>query len=313
MKLRKSIKLNFNYCIFLIAFILFSNILHSQQNTHKTYLKILGTVQDGGAPHIACKKKCCKNLSPQEKANRKITCLEVFQPESKQSILFEATPDIVSQWASLSFPLKGIFITHAHIGHYSGLLHLGREALGSKDIPVYVMPKMYSFLENNAPWSQLVNLKNIQLNPLQNNKYVEPLKNLKITPILVPHRDEFSETVGYKIKGPNKTILFIPDIDKWTLWEENLITLLKEVDVAFIDATFFSQEEVNYRPLSEIPHPLVVETIDYLKNEDISLKNKVYFIHMNHTNPMLDENSKVSKLIFNEGFNIARLGYQFEL
>lgn len=313
MKLRKSIKPNFNYCIFLIAFILFSNILHSQQNTHKTYLKILGTVQDGGAPHIACKKKCCKNLSPQEKANRKITCLEVFQPESKQSILFEATPDIVSQWASLSFPLKGIFITHAHIGHYSGLLHLGREALGSKDIPVYVMPKMYSFLENNAPWSQLVNLKNIQLNPLQNNKYVEPLKNLKITPILVPHRDEFSETVGYKIKGPNKTILFIPDIDKWTLWEENLITLLKEVDVAFIDATFFSQEEVNYRPLSEIPHPLVVETIDYLKNEDISLKNKVYFIHMNHTNPMLDENSKVSKLIFNEGFNIARLGYQFEL
>ena len=313
MKLRKSIKLNFNYCIFLIAFILFSNILHSQQNTHKTYLKILGTVQDGGAPHIACKKKCCKNLSPQEKANRKITCLEVFQPESKQSILFEATPDIVSQWASLSFPLKGIFITHAHIGHYSGLLHLGREALGSKDIPVYVMPKMYSFLENNAPWSQLVNLKNIQLNPLQNNKYVEPLKNLKITPILVPHRDEFSETVGYKIKGPNKTILFIPDIDKWNLWEENLITLLKEVDVAFIDATFFSQEEVNYRPLSEIPHPLVVETIDYLKNEDISLKNKVYFIHMNHTNPMLDENSKVSKLIFNEGFNIARLGYQFEL
>lgn len=313
MKLRKSVKPNFSYCIFLIAFILFSNILHSQQNTHKTYLKILGTVQDGGAPHIACKKKCCKNLSPQEKANRKITCLEIFQPESKQSILFEATPDIVSQWASLSFPLKGIFITHAHIGHYSGLLHLGREALGSKDIPVYVMPKMYSFLENNAPWSQLVNLKNIQLNPLQNNKYVEPLKNLKITPILVPHRDEFSETVGYKIKGPNKTILFIPDIDKWTLWEENLITLLKEVDVAFIDATFFSQEEVNYRPLSEIPHPLVVETIDYLKNEDISLKNKVYFIHMNHTNPMLDENSKVSKLIFNEGFNIARLGYQFEL
>ena len=313
MKLRKSIKPNFNYCIFLIAFIIFSNILHSQQNTHKTYLKILGTVQDGGAPHIACKKKCCKNLSPQEKANRKITCLEIFQPESKQSILFEATPDIVSQWASLSFPLKGIFITHAHIGHYSGLLHLGREALGSKDIPVYVMPKMYSFLENNAPWSQLVNLKNIQLNPLQNNKYVEPLKNLKITPILVPHRDEFSETVGYKIKGPNKTILFIPDIDKWTLWEENLITLLKEVDIAFIDATFFSQEEVNYRPLSEIPHPLVIETIAYLKNEAISLKNKVYFIHMNHTNPMLDENSKVSNLIFKEGFNIARLGYQFEL
>ena len=86
---------------------------------------------------------------------------------------------------------------------------------------------MYSFLENNAPWSQLVNLKNIQLNPLQNNKYVEPLKNLKITPILVPHRDEFSETVGYEIKGPNKTILFIPDIDKWGKWNQNLLDKIK--------------------------------------------------------------------------------------
>lgn len=172
---------------------------------------------------------------------------------------------------------------------------------------------MHSFLENNAPWSQLVNLKNIQLKRLENKKYIEPLKNLKITPISVPHRDEFSETVGFKIKGPNKTILFIPDIDKWTLWEEDLITLLKEVDIAFIDATFFSQEEVNYRPLSEIPHPLAIETIAYLKNESVSLKNKVYFIHMNHTNPMLDENSEVSNFIIKEGFNIARLGLQFEL
>lgn len=313
MKLIKSIKPHFNYCILLIASIAFSNILHSQENTYKTYLKILGTVQDGGAPHIACKKKCCKDLSSQEKANRKITCLEIFQPKSKQSLLFEATPDIISQWALLSFPLKGIFITHAHMGHYSGLLHLGREAFGSEDIPVYVMPKMHSFLENNAPWSQLVNLKNIQLKRLENKKYIEPLKNLKITPISVPHRDEFSETVGFKIKGPNKTILFIPDIDKWTLWEEDLITLLKEVDIAFIDATFFSQEEVNYRPLSEIPHPLAIETIAYLKNESVSLKNKVYFIHMNHTNPMLDENSEVSNFIIKEGFNIARLGLQFEL
>ncbi len=303
----------FEYYFLFIAFIVFSNVLNSQETSYKSYLKVLGTVQDGGSPHIACKKNCCRDLSTQEKTRRKITSFEIFQPESKQSILFEATPDIVSQWAALSFPIKGIFITHAHMGHYSGLLHLGREALGSKNIPVFTMPKMRSFIENNAPWSQLVNLKNIQLRTLKNKKPIEPLKNLIVTPISVPHRDEFSETVGYKIKGPNKTVLFVPDIDKWSLWEEDLITLLKEVDFAFIDATFFSRKEINYRSLSEIPHPLVTETITYLKNENISLKNKIYFIHMNHTNPLLDKNSEASDFILKEGFHIAQIGYQFEL
>ena len=294
---------------------------NKKEELKKPYIMILGSAQDGGYPQAGCLKQCCMKVKRKPYLGRMVTSIAIVDNVENKCWIIDMSPDFPKQLHMINditnskspVNIAGIFLTHAHIGHYSGLLHLGREALGSKDIPVYVMPKMYSFLENNAPWSQLVNLKNIQLNPLQNNKYVEPLKNLKITPILVPHRDEFSETVGYKIKGPNKTILFIPDIDKWTLWEENLITLLKEVDIAFIDATFFSQEEVNYRPLSEIPHPLVVETIAYLKNEDISLKNKVYFIHMNHTNPMLDENSKVSKLIFNEGFNIARLGYQFEL
>ena len=199
------------------------------------------------------------------------------------------------------------------MGHYSGLLHLGREALGSKNIPVFVMPKMRSFLENNAPWSQLVTLKNIILYNLGHKTSVEPFTNLNITPIRVPHRDEFSETVGYIIRGPNKTVLFVPDIDKWSLWEQNLITLLKEVDLAFIDATFFSSEEVNYRPLSEIPHPLVIETIDYLKNVSADIKNKIYFIHMNHTNPLLNRKSEACKFVLDEGFNVARLGQQFEL
>ncbi len=312
MNLNKSLGPCFNCCFLLIALVS-SDLLFSQKEYHNIYLKVLGTVQDGGSPHIGCKKKCCINLSAEQKANRKVTALEIFQPQSKKSLLFEATPDIVSQWDTLSFPLHGIFISHAHMGHYSGLLHLGREALSSKNIPVFVMPKMRSFLENNAPWNQLINLKNIILYNLENKISIKLIRNLNITPIRVPHRDEFSETVGYIIRGPNKTVLFVPDIDKWSLWEENLITLLKEVDLAFIDATFFSSEEVNYRPLSEIPHPLVIETIDYLKNEGADIKNKIYFIHMNHTNPLLNRNSKAFKFVLGKGFNVARLGQQFEL
>eukprot|EP00957_Ditylum_brightwellii_P156501 11911053-Ditylum_brightwellii.AAC.1 len=61
----------------------------------------------------------------------------------------------------------GIFLTHAHIGHYTGLMYLGREALGAVDVPVYAMPRMRSFLKNNGPWSQLVSLGNINIQNLE--------------------------------------------------------------------------------------------------------------------------------------------------
>jgi len=287
--------------------------LFGQDASSGIYLKVLGTVQDGGSPHIGCQKKCCLNLSTEELINRKVTALEVFDTKSKKSLLFEATPDLIFQWAALHYSLDGIFLTHAHIGHYSGLLQLGREALGAKNIPVYAMPKMESFLETNAPWSQLVALQNISLKKLENKKVVHPLEEVQVTPIRVPHRDEFSETVGYIISGPHKTVLFVPDIDKWSLWEEDLLHWLHKVDLAFVDATFFSAEEVNYRFLSEIPHPLVQETISYLEAQPNRLKNKVYFIHMNHTNPLLDEDSDATKWVLKQGFHIARMDQQFEL
>lgn len=307
--------MNYSYDIIYryIVVLLISFNLTAQEKESKIFLHILGTVQDGGSPHLGCKKDCCLNLSEQDKKIRKVTSLEIFDQIKNESILFEATPDIIYQWNSLYSTPKGIFLTHAHIGHYSGLIHLGKEALGAKGIHVYAMPKMSFFLKENGPWSQLVKLNNIKLVNLSNNIAVTVLEKIKVTPFLVPHRDEFSETVGYKIEGPSKSILFIPDIDKWLLWNRNLIDLLKTVDLAFIDGTFFNAKEVNYRPISEIPHPLVEETIEFLSDQKESIKNKVYFIHMNHTNPLLNPKSKESKWVLGQGFRIAQIGQVFKL
>ena len=288
--------------------------LSNCQEVHiKSYLKVLGTVQDGGVPHLGCLKSCCQNLSDNEKKSRKVTALGIIQPSIHESILFEATPDIVSQWEELQSAPKGIFLTHAHMGHYSGLLHLGREALGAKKTPVFVMPKMKSFLQQNAPWSQLVELNNVQLQKLSAKNTVMPLQKIEITPILVPHRDEFSETVGYFIKGPNKKVLFIPDIDKWDLWEENLIEWLNQVDYAFLDATFYSGAEMNFRDISEIPHPFIIETMALFKDKPKTEKNKLIFIHLNHTNPALDPLSTATKEIEKSGFQVARINQVFTL
>jgi pyrroloquinoline quinone biosynthesis protein B len=119
--------------------------------------------------------------------------------------------------------------------------------------------------------------------------------------------------VGYKIIGPAKSALFIPDIDKWSKWESNIIEEIASVDFAFIDGTFYDAEEINNRDISEIPHPFIIETMELLKNLKKQEKNKVYFIHLNHTNPALNEKSKAYQTIKSKGFNIAELQTVFAL
>ena len=171
---------------------------------------------------------------------------------------------------------------------------------------------MYDFISNNGPWSQLVKLGNISLNEINFRENIEIKPNLSVIPIQVPHRDEFSETSAFLIKGPNKTALFLPDIDKWSKWSISLIEILENVDYAFIDATFYTNTEIN-RDIDEIPHPLVIETMDLLTELPDYQKDKVYFIHMNHTNQMLDPTSDITINVLNKGFNIARLGEKFHL
>ena len=283
------------------------------------YITILGTAQDGGFPHIGCQKECCDLYYKGELPKQKVVSLGLIDKESNQKFLFEATPDISTQLADLeknhlktNTIIDGVFITHAHIGHYAGLLYFGREALGKKDIPVHVMPKMKNFLQKNGPWSQLIDLQNIACSDLQKDSTITVSSSLKVTPFLVPHRDEFSETVGYRIDGKNKSALFIPDINKWEVWEKNIVKEVAKVDYAFIDATFYKDGEIN-RPMSEIPHPFIEETIELFKDETIQTKNKVVFIHFNHTNPALQPNSIERNELELLGYRVATEGDVFGL
>ncbi len=282
---------------------------------------ILGTVQDAGSPHIGCTKDCCKDLFQNPDKNRMVVSLALVDPENKMNWLFEATPDITRQMKMLKNYSKfstsempnGIFLTHAHIGHYAGLMYLGREAISAKKVPVYAMPRMKTFLEENGPWSQLVKLENVYINALQNDSEISLSSNIKVTPIKVPHRDEYSETVGYIINGPHKRALFIPDIDKWSKWEKSIIEQIKNVDYAFVDATFYDGNEIKNRNISEIPHPFVVESMEAFKDLPKTEKDKIYFIHFNHTNPLLNIESEQAKTVIKNGFHIAQVNTIIEL
>lgn len=292
---------------------------HQQPRTAVS-LVVLGTIQDAGSPQIGCTKSCCKNLFTHPDPDRQVVALGLSDNQQNKTYLFEATPDISRQVKQLKqFNTQsgeipdGIFLTHAHIGHYTGLMYLGKEAANAQQATVYAMPGMKSFLEKNGPWSQLVTQKNIVLSPLEKEKPVSLTPNITITPFIVPHRDEFSETVGYRIQGPNKKAVFIPDIDKWEKWQRDIKELIKEVDYAFLDATFYNAAEINNRDIATIPHPFVIESMERFKAFSKAEKQKIIFIHFNHTNPLINPNSKEYKEALKAGFSIARKGQVFDL
>ena len=286
----------------------------------KQHITVLGIAQDAGYPHINCENDCCKSFYDGEEPKKLVSCLGLVDLEDEKKYIFDATPDFTQQTQILKTNhldngniIDGVFLTHAHIGHYTGLMYFGREALGKQGTKVYAMPKMKHYLETNGPWSQLVANRNIALTQTEHEQSISLTPNISVTPILVPHRDEYSETVGYSIKGPQKTALFIPDIDKWHLWERDILEEIRKVDYAFLDGSFYQNGEIKGRDMSQIPHPFLEESMDLFKDLPKEEKSKIYFIHFNHTNPVLQKESQARKEVEQRGFQVASEGQIFEL
>lgn len=259
------------------------------------YVMVLGIAQDGGYPQAGCRRDDCVERFEGRGARALVASLAIVDPASGQRWIIDATPDFPSQLHRLEriagIPregapvLDGVLLTHAHIGHYLGLAHLGREVLGARGVPVFAMPRMRAFLEQNGPWSQLVSLKNIVLHPLAAGTVVALNERISVTPLVVPHRDEFSETVAFVVRGPSRAILWLPDIDKWEKWETPIESVVEQVDVAYLDATFYSAAELPGRDLREIPHPTVEETMQRFAASP--LRSRIRLIHLNQSNPLL--------------------------
>lgn len=299
-----------------VLLLLFSVFLFTSINA-QPYILVLGTAQDAGFPHIGCQNECQEAFKNSE-LKRFVVSLALVDPKAKKWWMFEATPDMDDQlqyfheqtnWEYEYLP-EGIFLTHAHIGHYVGLMTLGREAIHSSNVNVYALPRMREFLRSNGPWSQLVSLNNIDLKNCVADKEIELTKSLSVTPFTVPHRDEFSETAGFKIESTTSSYLFIPDINKWELWERSVVEEVKNVDYAFLDASFFQDGEIPGRSIADIPHPFVVETMQLFSNESRKVKSKVHMIHFNHTNPILFDEKKRQEVI-EKGFNLAEQGDKY--
>ena len=249
-------------------------------------LVVLGRAQDAGIPQLGCTQAACVDRREGRKPVERVASLGLSNTRTGQSFLFDATPDMPAQLHMLNdgrVP-SGIFLTHAHIGHYTGLMYLGRESINAAKAPVYGTRRMAAYLTANGPWSQLVKLNNIALNPIEYDKPVTVADSVRVTAVQVPHRDEFTDTVGFLIEGPRKKALYIPDIDQWSKWNRDIRTIADSVDYAFLDGTFASAGEIPGRSIADIPHPMMSDTRARLKGA----RAQLWFIHLNHTNPELD-------------------------
>lgn len=261
-----------------------------------TVVRVLGTAQDGGLPQIGCFCPHCE--ASWSDASRKRLCCSLLISlggVDGSSYLIDCTPDIKEQ--SLHFAPKkegrgskicdGIFLTHAHMGHYVGLLQLGKEAYAVKEQPVYLTQRFASFLSGNEPFRSL----SLEMHVLEPGCAVQLKGQVQIEPVSIPHRSELSDVVGFIIAGPRKKLLYIPDADHWNWDVESLIV---RVDFALLDGCFFSADEIPGRTIENIPHPLISDSIvKFSESLDVVQRDKIYFTHLNHSNPCTHDDSAV--------------------
>jgi pyrroloquinoline quinone biosynthesis protein B len=287
--------------------------LQSSAPERDPFVIVLGIAQDAGYPQAACRKKCCAAAWGDAARRRLVSCLAIVDPQTHQRWLIDATPDFRAQLRMLDAVepptttpgLAGILLTHGHIGHYTGLMFLGHESIGANGVPVYAMPRMRAFLAGNGPWDQLVRFGNIKLQPLAADTPVKLNERITVTPLRVPHREEYTEVVGFHIAGPKRSVLYIPDIDKWDRWDRRIEDVIAKVDVVYLDGTFYADGEIPSRDMAQIPHPFITESMKRFATLPVGERAKIRFIHLNHTNPALDPDSAAARAVRNGGFAMA--------
>lgn len=287
---------------------------------------VLGSAQDAGVPQVGCyTERCDRGREAHRRGEgRYVSSLALVEPEEERFYLVDATPDITRQIDLITHPafrdraaerrpFDGIFLTHAHIGHYAGLAVLGNEGLGIRDTPVFCTAAMAAFLSENQPWAFLVEQGRIVPTPLAPGvpHRIDPLLEVELWP--VPHRDEFADTVAFVFRGPTGSLLFLPDINSWDLWEREVAEVVTEVDVALLDGAFWSMDELPGRSVDEVPHPLIRQTMDRLEAVVQQERARVVFTHLNNSNPALDEGGPEQAEIARRGFELAREGMRFTL
>ena len=278
---------------------------------------LLGTAQDGGRPQPGCQRTCCADLGPDDV--RHPVSLGITD-EHGQGHLIEATRALGDQLKLWGYPpLQSVMLTHAHFGHVDGLGLFGRETLNARGLNLYASSSMLSLVDNTPQWALMVEQGVFTTVPVTTGSEHLLSDSITVVPVAVPHRAELSDMHAFIVRGPNRSLLFLPDHDRWDETLEhhdapNIRAWLAsmDVDIALIDGTFWSADELVSRTQHEVPHPPVSETLDRL-GPRTGGDPEIVFIHMNHTNPIHRLDSMEYARVVSLGWSVGEQGMTFTL
>lgn len=265
-------------------------------------VEILGSAQDGGVPHLGCTCRACSAAREDPTKQRYAASIKVSDEEREVNYLFDASPDIRYQLAGDDI-IDSIFVSHGHLGHTPGLLYLGKESMNAEQVPVYCNPSAAAFIrEENYAYRLLVDRNNITLNEFTEGDTIDVM-GLTVEPVGVTHWGDMT-TSAFMIRSKNRSLFYMTDIDQWT---EKALERVREADIAIIDGSFWSKEEIGR--YERVPHPPIKESLDRLQD----VGTDVYFTHLNHTNPVLDPDSAERAQVEDAGFVVAEEGMEIDL
>jgi len=297
-------------------------------------LRILGTAAGGGYPQWNCACRMCRQARSQSVGvNSRLHASVALSPDRQHWYLVNATPDVHLQIESYSAlhpgpglrdtPLRGVLLTDAELDHTIGLLVL-REGT---PLDIFGTRPVLQALSNEFPLQPILStyapFRWIEVNPSQ-SFMVDDRVQVTAFPVGVKRpryaADSDAEgdwVIGYRFEDTRSkgVLVYAPAVEQWT---HELQSELMGADCALIDGTFWTDDEMQRmetgsHTAAEMGHIPVSGSGGSLERLASCRARRTIYIHINNTNPILDENSPEHRLIIESGLEVGRDGLEIEI
>ena len=303
------------------------------------HIHVMGSGAGGGFPQWNCNCNNCKGVREGTvKASRRTQSSIAISSDGVDWILFNASPDIKKQMDD--FPalqparevrdtaIKAILITDAQIDHVTGLLTLREH---NKPWDIYCTEAVHDDLTTGFPvfnilghfrginWHEIkTDLESFSIPAAPGLIFTAvPLKSE--APPYSPHRHNTvpGDNVGIRVEDTRtgKNVFYAPGLG---VVEDHVLEFMRNADVVLVDGTVWTDDEMSKEGISdkraqEMGHINQSEeggTISFLNSME---RPRKILIHINNTNPILNEESAERQVLNNAGIELAYDGMDIEL
>lgn len=304
-----------------------------QCGTRFVFLRILGTAAGGGFPQWNCACTLCRQARSRSAAVKsRLHASVALSADRKNWYLINATPDVHQQIESCpdlhpgpglrDSPLRGVLLTDAELDHTIGLLIL-REGT---PLEIYGTRPVLRALEESFPLQSMLSTyaahRWTELRPAQSFMLDGGAIQASPFPVGVKRpryaRESGAEgdwVIGYRFEDTRTkgVAVYAPAVEQWT---PELQSALGKADCALIDGTFWSDDEMQKagtgsNTATAMGHiPISGGTLDRLAS---SGARRAIYVHINNTNPILDENSPEHRQLIERGLEVGGDGMEIEV